>query len=173
MISHQEINRPDDPAPYEHYYARLIEFYDGRAHWAASIQGVPLPAIHLFCVHWLDAEVGNGGFRQFFDNSTGVIAPEARDGFAAIGMPDVADLVSAAMRRLGEPFPFEREARQAILGDWTQDAASGKDGRPDFDDLDTAYYRLTEPFPMADGSQRLVTAMKRYAKDWHIGALDL
>ncbi|WP_369973953.1 DUF4375 domain-containing protein [Polaromonas sp. SP1] len=35
-----------------------------------------MPSRHLFAVHWCQSEICNGGFMQFFANSTGVLAPE-------------------------------------------------------------------------------------------------
>jgi len=97
------------------WYDRL-DFYRGRDAWCAATDGVPVEVVQLFSLHWLHLEVFNGGFWQFFFNSTGVIAPEARDGFAAIGMPDVADTIGRAMARLGDPYPFDRAARMAVVG---------------------------------------------------------
>jgi hypothetical protein len=57
----------------------------------------------------------NGGFLQFFWNSTGLIAPESADGFNEIGMPKLAALVTAAAALLGSPFPRERDTRWDAL----------------------------------------------------------
>ncbi|WP_164468170.1 DMP19 family protein [Caulobacter vibrioides] len=43
----------------------------------AGFSAVPTPSKHLLATHWLQSEVHNGGFSQFFSNSTGVLAPEA------------------------------------------------------------------------------------------------
>lgn len=63
----------------------------------------------------LTAEVYNGGFHQYFDNSSGLNAPEAADNFQELGLDDVADLVKEAMLVFGSDFPRDREARQAFL----------------------------------------------------------
>ena len=90
-------NAPRDyPAYYEAYYDDF-DFYNGHAAWLASIASIPKPAVHLFSLHWLHLEVHNGGFSQYFWNSTGTSALEARDGFAAIGMPEVADVVEKVL----------------------------------------------------------------------------
>jgi hypothetical protein len=57
----------------------------------------------------------NGGFLQFFWNSTGILAPEAIEGFNAIGMPNLASIVSEATRFLGAPFPRSRDDRWDAL----------------------------------------------------------
>ena len=69
----------------------------------------------LFAAHFAQSEICNGGFNQLFWNSTGVLAPEAVEGFQVIGMPETAEILSRAMRLLGENYPRERGERQNIL----------------------------------------------------------
>ena len=69
----------------------------------------------LYAAHFCQSEVCNGGFTQFFWNSTGVLAPEAVDGFIAIGQPHVADVLQRAMNKLGSPFRRDRAARWLAL----------------------------------------------------------
>lgn len=52
-----------------------------------------------------------GGFSQFFSNSTGVLAPEAVEGFKAIGKPVVAGSVEQTMSLLGLPVSEGRRLR--------------------------------------------------------------
>lgn len=44
-----------------------------------------------------------------------MLAPEAIEGFAAIGQPQVADVVRRAVSMLGAPYPRDRAARWATL----------------------------------------------------------
>ena len=69
----------------------------------------------LYPTHYLCAEVYNGGFHQYFHNSTGLTAPEAVEGFRTLGLNDVADLVEEAMGVFGSVFPRERALRQEFL----------------------------------------------------------
>jgi hypothetical protein len=123
------------PVFYEPYYDRF-NFYDGREAWLKSTTGIPAKAIHLFSVHWLHLEVYNGGFWQYFFNSTGTSAPEALEGFVAIGMPDVSIVIQEAMSKLGTPFPDQKELRESIVGP--------PDDRMDFADLDERFYELAD-----------------------------
>src|SRR5712672_3192168 len=70
---------------------------------------------HLLATHWCDYEVRNGGFLQFFENSTGVLAPEAVCGFRALGLPEVAAKIEDAMNRLASSFPRNRALRRAKI----------------------------------------------------------
>ncbi len=69
----------------------------------------------LFTVHWLQSEVMNGGLGQFFDNDTGVLAPEAVEGLKALGMRAAAIELSKAMKFFGDPYPRSRLARQGVF----------------------------------------------------------
>src|ERR1700733_12120442 len=69
----------------------------------------------LYAAHFCQSEVCNGGFTQFFWNSTGVLAPEAVDGFIAIRQAKVASVVQRAMKMLGEPFHRDRSGRWRAL----------------------------------------------------------
>ena len=72
---------------------------------------------HLFASHWCQSEVRNGGFYQFFENATGILAPEAVAGFPAIGLETCASLLEEAMRHFDTPYPRERETRYLKLQD--------------------------------------------------------
>ena len=133
---HQIFNAPRAyPSIYLPYYAQF-NFYDGRTTWEQSIAPIPKAAVDLFCVHWLHLEVYNGGFWQYFFNSTATSAPEAIEGYIAIGMPEVANVVERAMHKVGTPFPFEKEARERIVG--------GPGDRMDFAELDAEFYDLAD-----------------------------
>jgi hypothetical protein len=76
---------------------------------------LPVAVRHLLCAHWLQSEVCNGGFYQLFFNSTGILAPEAVDGFDAVGMPQTALLVKRAIALFGHAYPRDRVARIEFL----------------------------------------------------------
>ena len=118
-------------APYYHQF----NFYDGRESWLRSVRGIPEKDVHLFAIHWQHLEVYNGGFWQYFFNSTSESAPEAIAGWRAIGMPEVAKLTEAACERLGAPLPVKEQRRTIV--------AAPVD-RVDFSDLDALFYELTD-----------------------------
>jgi hypothetical protein len=69
----------------------------------------------LFPTQWLCNEVYNGGFRQYFSNSTALHAPEAIQGFQELGMEDIAALVADAMSIFGNDYPRDRDVREDFL----------------------------------------------------------
>lgn len=76
------------------------------------------------------------GYPQFFCNSTGGLAPEAKAGFCAIGMPAVADVVQVAMDEFGKPVPYEKDEREKVLGEYEESF--------DFEDEDAQFYELAD-----------------------------
>lgn len=134
------------PRAYPKYYMPYYDqfnFYDGRDEWLRSIEKIPEKAVNLFAVHWLHLEVCNGGFWQYFFNSTGTSAPEARRGFTAIGMPEVSVVVDKAMALLGSEYPGTKEARREIVGS-PFDSEGFSDLDANFDDLDSRFYDLAD-----------------------------
>ncbi len=106
------------------------------AAFARSIARVTPTQRVLFCVHFCQSEIRNGGFHQFFQNPTGVLAPEAAEGFEKIGMHGAADLLRRAMAFFGDVYPREQRPRRLAL--------SRKPGatRAEWD----PFYALDQPF---------------------------
>jgi len=132
-----------------------VSFYKTWGILQRDFTKISLKQKNLYAVHWADSEICNGGFDQLFENSTGMLGPEAVEGYRAIGMQQCAELVNQACLMLGVPYPRERAERQkrlAIL------IASHPEGRDIFDELEKQYYRLKY-----EESGGLETAADRYA----------
>jgi hypothetical protein len=71
----------------------------------------------VFSAIWgLEAEVNNGGFRQYFFNSASEAAPDAPAALRAIGAHRAAAIVADALARFPQgPPPRDRAARQRRL----------------------------------------------------------
>jgi hypothetical protein len=120
-------------------YWEAVSIYDGPIAFLQGFERLPEPARHLLAVWWCDSEVCNGGFHQFFFNSTGVLAPEALEGFRATGLSEFADFVEAAMGKFEEPYPRDRKTRHAALRAIQLPGEKRKEWDP-FYDLDDRYY---------------------------------
>jgi Domain of unknown function (DUF4375) len=94
-------------------------------------------ARHLYAAHWCISEVENGGLFQFFWNSTGILAPEAKEGFTVVGLGNLARILEEAMRHFGEPYLRERKDRLASLPNWPQHERTAWDP---FHELDDRFY---------------------------------
>jgi uncharacterized protein DUF4375 len=70
----------------------------------------------LYALHWARSEIGNGGFHQFFYNSTGMLANEALRAAELIGATELAELFREVRRLLfGDTFPEDQERRIGVL----------------------------------------------------------
>jgi hypothetical protein len=92
-----------------------INIYEGADVFFSTYSAAQQPAGMLYAVHFAQSEICNGGFNQLFWNSTGILSPEAVQGFQLIGMHKTASFLVTAMEALGTQFPRNREERQKVL----------------------------------------------------------
>lgn len=134
-----------------------VDIYSGAEAFTKSLTAVQREVGLLYAAHWCQSEVCNGGLAQFFGNSTGVLAPEAVEGFRALGQPQITDLLVRAMGLLGEPYERERRRRQELL-DLLPDDVYDRIARP-FGDLNEKFFDL-----IRSESGGFVAAANRYAR---------
>lgn len=144
------------PAIFSPYYEKF-DFYNGREKWLESINDIPEKAVYLFSVHWLHLEVYNGGFWQYFYNSTSTTLPEAIKGFKEIGMPEVAAIIEKAASKLGDTFPFEKDKREHLVGP--------PENRMDFGELDNQFWELADTDKIFRRVPKFVPFAEDYAKN--------
>lgn len=89
-----------------------ISIYEGDEVFQRTFHQWPTYIGDLVATHWILTEVYNGGFLQFFLNPTGILAPEAAEGFDRMGLTDASKLVREAMAFFGSPYPREQEERE-------------------------------------------------------------
>lgn len=92
-----------------------VQSFDTVDEYESFIQTVPREPLLVLAALQCDGEVCNGRFRQFFRNSTGILAPEAVDGFDLLGFPACAKALREAMSRFGVPYPRGRWERHRIM----------------------------------------------------------
>ena len=66
----------------------------------------------IYATWWVEAEVKNGGFHQYFWNSSGQFAMEAIEGFNAIGAPAMAGVMEDAVRMAIAEMPEMNKFRE-------------------------------------------------------------
>jgi Domain of unknown function (DUF4375) len=104
-----------------------INIYEGPEIFRETFDSAPRVSGLMFAAHFCQSEICNGGFNQFFWNSTGVLAPEAVEGFREIGQLKIAALVESAMDLVGCPYPRDREERQRRLSQLAEGALDALD----------------------------------------------
>jgi hypothetical protein len=92
---------------------RLIRLSEQGGFWSVDYDGLT-PAKRVFRIVWeLEAEVNNGGFDQYFFNSSGRLACYALDALLAIQAPSMAAIVRDAIEAVGGDPPWAGDgARQ-------------------------------------------------------------
>ncbi len=78
-----------------------------------SISVLPVALQAWYIAFVVDAEVLNGGFNQFFFNSSGQLAPGAVEAFNLIGAPAAGRLVETAIELLDQHAPALEAAAEA------------------------------------------------------------
>ena len=95
----------------------------------------------IYTVWWLEAEVNNGGFHQYFWNSAGDHSSEALDSLKLVGAIQTASLLKSAIKiAFDGEVPKERSVRQKILEE-NEELIQNKLGKIDFE-----FYEYKENF---------------------------
>ncbi len=91
------------------------------------------------------SDIENGGFHQFFTNSTGRLAPEMVEWCERADLPDAANLIREAMSFFGPHYPRSDDLRRARL-DWPPSECQGEiNEEQDRSEWDP-FYRLDDRF---------------------------
>jgi hypothetical protein len=118
--------------------AAAIEADPGRE--GEIVRGLPLGAKMLHTTSWVEAEVSNGGFQQYFWNSTGEFANEAVAGFELLDAKEHAEL----MRRAIAIADVERPTREQYQAQDSVQAFSESYKHTRLGDLDDEFYKLPD-----------------------------
>lgn len=93
-----------------------VNIYEDVRSFLVSIKDLHYPLLLLYAALFCLSEIHNGGFLQLFWNSSGVLLPEAVEGYRALGMPKLAATFTSAAALLGLPYPRDiGERRDALL----------------------------------------------------------
>jgi len=110
------------------------DIYGSLEDYESSLARFSGPQRLVFAIHWYASEVNNGGHDQFFFNSTGIVWPDALEGFKEIGSEKAYAILFEATSRFGVKPSRDRELRMEQL-----ERIEGG-----FDDLDDRFYELDE-----------------------------
>lgn len=93
----------------------------------------------IFVTQEMENEVNNGGFFQFFDNSSGQFSGEIVQAFTKIGAVKTAEICKRAVEVFGQELPADWEKRRALLDQIENEAVAEV-----LDACDTAFYNYEE-----------------------------
>ena len=116
-----------------------VNIYGSYEEYEESLKAYTTEQRCLLAMHWLGAEVANGGFQQFLSNSTGIVWEDAYKGYQAIGSEKLAYLIEELIKIYGRGIPFDREERVNILESFSQEKLE------EIDAITDLYYEIEEP----------------------------
>lgn len=93
----------------------------------------------VYATWWVEAEVNNGGFNQFYFNSSGRFAGMAEKGFRLMGAERFADLMAEANKVYSE-----NKERLEAFDDGTLESFSESYNDNPLNELDEKFYTLEE-----------------------------
>ena len=112
-------------------------FQDGEQYTLEQISKLTKGQQAVFSTWWLEAEVNNGGFNQFYFNSSGQFAKMAEIGFKTIGAGKFSELTERANKIYSE-----NKERLEEFDDGTMESFSESYKENPLNDLDTEFYNL-------------------------------
>jgi len=157
-IGHEEIMNGDphsiiDPLWWE------VRTYEGEKAYNEDLDQFSLPQRYIFAIQCYMAEVNNGGHWQFYYNSSGIVYPDALQGFLEIGHQQAYDILNETIALAGGKIPLDRSRRIRQLdrlSDSQNDAMEALDmAFFEIDDLDEkmmAYIKANESDFYFDGT---------------------
>ena len=132
-VDHEVIGGADSFAVIEPVYWQA-DIYGSLRDYEASLAPFTQRQRLMLALHWYVSEVNNGGHDQFYENSTGIVWPDALAALEAIEVQDGAAILRESASRLGEPPSRDRSERQKQLAS----------SNAEFQDLDDRFYELQE-----------------------------
>jgi len=112
----------------------IADIYNGPEEYERSLEQFSTEQRLMFALRWYLSEVNNGGHRQFYSNSTGIVWKDACRAFSAIGLKKGAGIILDSADRLGGDPSLDHEQRHEQMAEHN----------PDFSDLDDRFYELSD-----------------------------
>lgn len=93
----------------------MVEHLDEKTQYGENMSVLSEAERIFYITQTLEMEVNNGGFSQFFFNSSGNFSNELVEAFSAIGAKVTAAICQKATAVFGRNIPIDRGARQNML----------------------------------------------------------
>lgn len=131
-----------------------VDIYNGPDEYEQSLKPFSNEQRLIFALTWYMSEVKNGGHKQFYGNSTGIVWRDASQAFEAIGLQPGAAIIRETANRMGGNPSRDREQRIAQL----------EEHLPDFSDLDSRFYELSRS---TDIDQAMLEHIRSHSVAFH------
>lgn len=111
--------------------------------WRVEYDVLSTPERVFLNIWELESEVNNGGFDQYFFNSSGRLVPNVVAALHAIGASAMAQVVQRAIEAVGQDVQWQDDtARQVYMTELSPQATNT------LSDLDQAFYRYPDDLTM-------------------------
>jgi len=131
-----EISEFDDEVETDNFVVDMFGSICKKCDYGDSIDKLNEHERVIFITQILEGEVNNGGFSQFFYNSSGDFSNEIVDAFTKIGATKTVKICRKALSVFRGEIPSDREKREELLDHLNCDAV--------FDKCDNAFYEYED-----------------------------
>lgn len=132
----EQIWKIEDP---NDFMIALSDHLAQKCQYGEDMSALSAPERVIFITQSLEMEVNNGGFSQFFYNSSGDLSDEVVPAFTAIGAEKTAAICQQAISAFGQELPADREARIAMLDECESEALDEA-----LEECDNAFYEYQD-----------------------------
>ena len=132
----KEIMQLTDPVDFG---SEITEYLDDKTDYGDNLDILNEQEATVFFVEELQMEVMNGGFDQYFFNSSGNNWRKAIPALREIGADKIADLLIKASEVIGCELPEDQDQRQDNMNEKTREGYED-----DLDELDDIFYEDEE-----------------------------
>lgn len=99
----------------ERFVMELTHYIGNKCDYGDDMSTLSKPERIFYITQILEMEVNNGGFSQFFFNSSGDFANEIVDAYSEIGAVHMVEICKKAVAIFGETVPADRDERDDIM----------------------------------------------------------
>ena len=103
------------------FVVAMTEHLDSKTNYGDDMSVLSEAERIFYITQTLEMEVNNGGFLQFFYNSSGNFSNELVSAFTAIGANATAAICQKAIAAFGRDIPVDRDEREELLDELESD----------------------------------------------------
>ena len=103
------------------FIVAMTEYLDNKTKYGEDMSVLSKEERIFYITQTLEMEVNNGGFSQFFYNSSGDFSNELVGAFTAIGANATAAICKKAILAFGRDIPVDRNEREEMLDELEND----------------------------------------------------